>query len=42
MSLPRYHLSKQNGVAMVYKHFSQPGETKVIQMRIYQFKLIKS
>ena len=41
--LLRSRLSKQNGINKNwYKNFSQPGETKLIRMHMYQFKLTKS
>ena len=41
--LPRFHLSKQNGVNKCqYKHFGQPIETKIMRIRMYQLKLKKS
>ena len=43
MFLPRSRLSKRNGINKnQYKYFSQPGETKIIRMHMYQFKLKKS
>ena len=40
--LPRFCLSKQNSMNKnQYKHFRQPVETKIMQMRMYQFKLTK-
>ena len=43
MYLPRSRLSKRNGMNKNrYEHFSQPGETKIIRMCMYQFKLTKS
>ena len=33
--LPRFHLSKRNGMNKIqYKHFRQPIETKIMQMRM--------
>ena len=41
--LPRSRLLKQNGRNKNrYKHFREPVETKIMQMRMYQFKLTKS
>ena len=41
--LPRSGLSKRNGMNNnQYIHFRQPVETKIIQMRFYQFKLTKN
>ena len=43
MRLRRSRLSKQNGMNKNWhKHFSQPGETKIIQIHLYQFKLTES
>ena len=40
--LLRFRLSKRNSMNKnQYKHFRQPVETKIIQMRMYQFKLTK-
>ena len=41
--LPKSRFSKQNGMNKNrYKHFSQPGETKIMQIRMYEFKLTKT
>ena len=41
--LPKSPLSKRNGMNKNrYKHFRQPVETKIMQMRMYQFKLTKN
>ena len=41
--LQKSALSKQNGMNKNrYKHFRQPVETKIMQMRMYQFKLTKN
>ena len=41
--LPRSRLSKRNGMKKnQYKHFSQPAKAKIMQMRMYQFKLTKN
>ena len=41
--LPRSRLSKQNEMNKNrYKHFSQPVKTKIMQMRMYKFKLAKT
>ena len=41
--LSRSSLSKRNGMDKHwYKHFNQLDEKKIISMRMYQFKLIKS
>ena len=41
--LPRSRLSKGNGMNKNrYKHFRQPVETKIMQMRMYQFNLAKN
>ena len=41
--LPRSRLSKRNGMKKnQYKHFSQPVKAKIMQMRLYQFKLTKN
>ena len=41
--LPRSRLSKRNGMNKNrYKHFSQPVETKIMRMCMYQFKLTES
>ena len=43
MPLPRSCLLQQNGMNKnQYKHFRQWFETKLMQMRIYQFKLTKN
>ena len=43
MHLPGSRLSKQNGMNKNrYKHFSQPVETNIMQMHMYQLKLTKS
>ena len=41
--LQKSPLSKRNGMNKNrYKHFRQPVETKIMQMRMYQFKLTKN
>ena len=41
--LPRSLLSKRNGVNKnQYELFRQPVNTKIMQMRMYQFKLTKN
>ena len=41
--LPIFRLSKRNSMNKnQYKHFRQPVETKIMQMRMYQFKLTKN
>ena len=43
MRLPRSWLLKRNGMKKNwYKHFRQPVETRIMQMRMYQFKLTKN
>ena len=41
--LPRFYLLKRNGMNKNrYKDFREPGETKIMQRLMYQFKLTKS
>ena len=41
--LPIFRLSKRNSMNKnQYKHFRQPVETKITQMRMYQFRLTKN
>ena len=41
--LPKSPLSKRNGMNKNrYKHFRQPVETKIMQMRMCKFKLTKN
>ena len=41
--LPRSRLSKRNGMNKnQHKHFRQPAEMKIMQMRMYQYKLTKN
>ena len=41
--LPIFCLSKRNSMNKnQYKHYRQPVETKITQMRMYQFKLAKN
>ena len=43
MRLPRSRLSKQNGMNKTrYKQFRQYVKTKIIQMRMYKFKLTEN
>ena len=43
MHLPRSYLSKQNGMNKnLYENLRQPVETKIMQMRMYQFKLTRN
>ena len=41
--LPRFRFSKQNNMSKnQYTQFRQPVETEIMQMSMYQFKLIKN